>query len=144
MHEPQVRVGGTDGGLATFVAGAALSAVSAWFFIDSVRVTSRGYGWISGMFGSNTGSAGIVFLPIFVAIIALFIDASKKWAWWLFGAGVAVIAIEILSRLSFWFDLKLSYFMIMLFGFAAGLGMIIRSVRDDRTQPAQRPPGGRA
>lgn len=137
MNEPDIRVGGTNGGLLTFTGGAALSAVSAWFFIDSVRVTSRGYGWISSAMGGNTGSAGIVFLPIFVAIVALFIDASKRWAWALFGIGVGIIAIEILSRLSFWFDLKLSHFMIMLTGFAAGLGMVIRSLR---ASPPETPP----
>lgn len=129
MNEPDIKVGGTDGGLMTFAAGSALAAVSAWFFVDSVRVTSRGFGAVSGALGGSTGSAGVIFLPLFIAVVALFVDASKKWAWVLFGLGVAVLAIEILSRLSFWFDLKLSHFLIMLIGFAAGLGMIIRSFK---------------
>lgn len=125
----EIKVGGTDGGFGTFLGGAALSAVSAWFFVDSVRVSSRGFGWISSAFGGSTGSAGIVFLPLFVAIVGLFVDARKKWAWALFVVGVALLAVEILSRITFWFDLKLSHFLIMLGGFAAGLGMIIRSLR---------------
>ncbi len=124
-----IKVGGTRGGFGTFLAGAALAAVSAWFFVDSVRVTSRGYGWISGALGGNTGSAGIVFLPLFVAVVWLFVDAKRPWPWALFAIGVAILGIEILSRLEFWFSLKLSHFLIMLFGFAAGLGMIIRSLR---------------
>ncbi len=124
-----IKVGGTSGGFGTFIAGAALAAVSAWFFVDSVRVTSRGYGWISNALGANTGSAGIVFLPLFVAVVWLFIDAKRPWAWALFAIGLALLAVEILSRLEFWFSLKLSHFLIMLFGLAAGLGMIIRSLR---------------
>jgi hypothetical protein len=142
MREPDIRVGGTSGGITTFLGGAALSLTSAWFFIDSVRVTSRGYGWISGAFGSTTGSAGIVFLPLFVGVVALFVDASKKWAWMVFCAGIAVLMIEILSRLSFWFDLKLSHFMIMLVGFAAGLGMLIRSFKAMPPEPPTGPTKG--
>ena len=131
MNEPNIRVGGTNGGIGPFLGGSALAAVSAWFFVDSVRVTSRGFGWISGALGGSTGSAGIIFLPLFIAIVALFVDASKAWAWALFAIGVVILAIEILSRLSFWFDLRLSHFLIMLIGFAAGLGLIIRSFRSD-------------
>lgn len=124
-----INVGGTSGGFGTFLGGAALSAISAWFFVDSVRVSSRGFGWISNALGGSTGSAGIVFLPLFLAIVGLFVDARKKWPWALFAVGVTVLAVEILSRITFWFDLKLSHFLIMLAGFAAGLGMIIRSLR---------------
>ena len=123
------NAGGTPGGLGTFAMGAVLSAASAWFFVDSVRVTSYGSGWISGGFGGGTGSAGIVFLPIFIGCIALFYDASKSWAWGLFGIGGAIIAIEILSKLNFWFNLKLSHFMIMLISFAAGIGLMLRALR---------------
>ena len=33
-----IKVGGTSGGFGTFLAGVALAAVSAWFFVDSVSV----------------------------------------------------------------------------------------------------------
>ncbi|MGI9609626.1 MAG: hypothetical protein ACR2NL_04960 [Acidimicrobiia bacterium] len=127
-----IKVGGTAGGFGTFLAGAALAAVSAWFFADSVRVTSGigrgGYGgFISDRFG---GSTGVVFLPLFIAVVWLFVNAKKPWPWAMLAIGIAVLAIEILSQLRFWFDLKLSHFLIMLFGFAAGIGMIIRSMRE--------------
>ena len=121
----------------TFAFGAVLSLVSAWFFIDSVRVTTYGSGWATGRFGGGTGSAGVVFLPVFVAVVALFYDASKMWAWALFLFGSAVIAIEILSRLNFWFDLKRSHFMIMLVGMAGGLGLMIRSFSEMPKQPPE-------
>lgn len=132
------NAGGTKGGLSLFAVGAVLSLVSAWFFVDSVRVTTYGAGWISGRFGAGgTGSMGVIFLPLFVAVVALFYDATKNWAWGLMFLGVALIAIEILSRLNFWFDLKLSHFLIMLVGMAAGIGLMIRSFREMPAPPSQ-------
>lgn len=124
------NAGGTPGGLNVFIGGAALSAVSAWFFVDSVRVTTYGSGLVSRIGGiGGTGSMGIIFLPFFVGVVALFYDASKKWPWVLMSVGVAVIVVEILSRLRFFLDLKLSHFMIMLISFAAGLGLMLRALR---------------
>ena len=124
--------GGTPGGLSMFLAGSALAAVSAWFFIDSVRVTSFGHGWMSGMVG---GSTGVVFLPLVVGVIGLFYDARKLWGWVLFGVGFAILIIEILSRLDFFMNLKLSHLLIMLVSFAAGIGLILRSLRTMPSPP---------
>ena len=120
------EVGGTPGGLGTFLAGSALAAVSAWFFVDSVRVTSFGNGWISGFAG---GSAGVVFLPLLVGVIGLFYNARKVWPWAVSIIGVVILTIEILSRLQFFFNLKLSHLLIMLVSFAAGIGLILRSLK---------------
>ncbi len=130
------NAGGTRGGLGTFALGAVLSGASAWFFVDSVRVVTYGNGWISRGFGGGTGSAGIVFLPIFIGCVALFYDASKTWAWALFGIGGAIIVVEILSKLNFWFNLKLSHFMIMLISFAAGIGLMLRALREMPPEPS--------
>lgn len=120
------KPGGSPGGLVSFVAGCALAAVSAWFFVDSVRVTSYGGGWVSRFAGGNNG---VVFLPLLIGVVWLFYDARKLGAWIVFLAGVAVILIEILSRLDFFFNLKLSHLLIMLISFGAGLGLILRSLR---------------
>lgn len=130
------NVGGTPGGLGTFLAGSALAAVSAWFFVDSVRVTSFGGGYMSGFVG---GSTGVVFLPLVVGVIGLFYNARKVWPWAVSIIGVAILAIEILSSLRFFFNLKLSHFLIMLVSFAAGIGLILRSLQASRND-AGRPP----
>ncbi len=132
------NAGGTPGGLNVFVGGAALSAVAAWFFVDSVRVTTYGNGWVSRGLGGigGTGSMGVIFLPFFIGVVALFYDASKKWPWTVMSIGVAVIVIEILSRLRFFLDLKLSHFMIMLISFAAGLGLMLRAFRSMPPDPS--------
>jgi len=125
------KPGGSPGGLGLFVSGALLSAVSAYFFVDSVRVTTFGRGIMSRGFGGwgGTGSTAIVFLPLFVAVIALFYDATKKWAWALMGVGLFIIVAEVLSRLEFFVNLKLSHLLIMLVSFAAGLGLMLRSLK---------------
>ncbi len=121
-----------------FLSGAALSLVSVYFFVDSVRVTTFGRGVVSRGFGGwgGTGSTAIVFLPLFIAVVALFYDASKKWPWALFGLGIFILMAEILSRLEFFINLKLSHLLIMLVSFAAGIGLILRSLK---SQPPQSP-----
>lgn len=123
------KPGGTSGGLGTFAAGTALALAGTYFFVDAVRVTTYGSGWISRGLGGSTG-AGVVFLPLFVAVVGLFIDARKTWPWILGAVGVALIVIEVLSQLRFFFDQKLSHLLIMLVSVAAGLGLIVRSLKE--------------
>ena len=132
MHEP----GGTPGGLQKFGLGLVLCAVSLYFFFDSVHVSTHGAGWISGWMGRGGGggtttSMGIVFLPFFVGIVALFYDAKKRWAWAVTWIGLAILVVEMLSRLRFLMDMKTSHLMIMLVTFAAGAGLMLRSYRDE-------------
>ena len=129
-----------------FVLGLVLAGVSLYFFFDSVHVTTRGSGLISGgMRGFRGGggggggrgmwettSMGIVFLPFFIGIIALFYDSKKKWAWTVTWIGLAIIVIEILSRIRFLMEIKTSHLMIMFVTFAAGAGLMLQSYRDER------------
>jgi len=123
--------GGTRGGIGLFMGGMGLTALSAWFFMDSVRVRGYGDGLISGGFGGfgGTGSMGVLFVPFLIGIGGLFYDGKAKWAWGVTFLGIAVIVIEILSKLRFFYDLKLSHMLLMLGGFAAGIGMTLRSLK---------------
>ncbi len=134
--------GGTEGGGGKFALGFVLAAVSLYFFFDSVQVSTDGAGWISGaMRGGgmggygmwNSASMGIVFLPFFIGVVALFYDARKVWAWYVTWIGLAIIVIEILSRLRFLMMMKTSHLLIMLVTFAAGTGLMLRSYREDRS-----------
>ncbi len=133
--------GGTEGGFGKFVLGLVLSAVSLYFFFDSVRVDTTGSGWISGGLRGGRGggrgmwettSMGIVFLPFFIGIVTLFYDSKKKWAWTVTWIGLAIIVIEILSRIRFMMNIKTSHLMIMFVTFAAGAGLMLQSYRDER------------
>jgi len=113
-------------------------------------VTTRGAGWISGgirgIRGGGAGgggmrettSMGIVFLPFLVGLIALFYDASKKWSWAVTWIGIAIIIIEMLSRIRFDMQIKTSHLMIMFVTFAAGAGLMLQSYRDERLSEKQR------
>lgn len=129
-----MKPGGTDGGTGYFLMGGGLvlMALGMYLLLDSVRVTSGHYGWVSGMVGRGrqgmeTTSMGIVFVPFIVGVGVLFFDAARKWAWWLAGLGLAVIAIEILSRIRFVLDMKTTHLLMILAMVAAGAGMALRA-----------------
>lgn len=132
--------GGTEGGLGKFTIGLALAAVGVYLFFDSVRVSSGHYGWISGMMHRGRGgmwettSMGIVFVPLVIGVIALFYDARMKWAWWLTYLGIAVLAVEITSRVRFIIESKLTHFLFMLVLFAAGVGLMLRAYVEDKSK----------
>ena len=136
--------GGTEGGGGKFALGFLLAAVALYFFFDSVLVQSGGSGWISGaMRGGHRGGAGgglglwettsmgIIFLPFFIGIIALFYNAKMKWAWYVTWIGLAVIVIEIVSRIRFMLNMKVSHLVILVVVFAAGAGMMLQSYKED-------------
>ena len=135
--------GGTEGGVGQFFIGLLLAGLGIYLFFDSVRVTT-GIGLISGdlhrLVGRGSGglgettSMGILFVPFVIAVITLFYDARKKWGWWLLYFSIAVIAVEILSRIRFLMNTKLTHLLGMMVLFAAGVGLILRSLRD-HSQP---------
>jgi hypothetical protein len=138
MHEDLVRgAGGTPGGTWLFFSGLALAAAGLWFFLSNVHVLTRDLGMLSGAFsrgmlggGMPAMSTGIVFAPIFVGLVLLFYDARMKWGWALFYTGLAIIVIEILSRIQFMMNMRTSNLLLMLGMVAAGIGMMLRSFRD--------------
>lgn len=128
--------GGTEGGIGLFSIGFVLSAVSLYFFFDSVQVTTQGFGVLTsmihhGMGGGlyGTASMGIIFVPFFLGVLALFYDARPSWAWYLMWSGLGVLVIEILSKLNFFFNVRASHLILLLGLFAAGAGMMLRSYR---------------
>ena len=134
--------GGTEGGIGLFSIGFVLSAVSLYFFFDSVQVTTQGFGVLTSMIhrgmgngAFGTASMGLVFVPFFLGVLALFYDSRPAWAWYLMWAGLGVLVIEILSKLTFFFNLRASHLIILLGLFAAGAGMMLRSYRNIDQQP---------
>ena len=74
---------------------------------------------------------GIVFVPFLLGIVVLFFDSRLKWAWWLSGLGLAIIAIEIMSRIRFVMEMKTTHLMLILGMVAAGAGLLARAYRED-------------
>ena len=132
--------GGTEGGTGKFVLGFGLALLALYLFFDSVRLSTAQRGalsiWMQSQDGVEPGfwettSLGILFVPFFLGVLALFYDARMKWAWALMWCGVAVLAIEILSRVRFLMSMKLTHFLGMVALFAAGAALMIRSYRDE-------------
>ena len=130
--------GGTDGGVGLFFFGLIMAIAGVYFFFDSVRVHAGHAGALSGMMGGGRGrggmmdttSMGILFVPFFIGVFALFVDAHRKWAWILTYIGIAILAIEVLSRIRFVVDTKLTHLLGMIVLFAAGCALMFRSYRD--------------
>ena len=137
--------GGTEGGIGKFTIGLVLTAVAVYLFFDSVRVSTTGYGWVSGLMHGGRGrhglwettSMGIVFIPFLIGVIALFYDAKMKWAWWLTYLGIAILAVEIFSRIRFIWESKLTHVLLMLVLFAAGVGLMLRSYKEEKKKSEQ-------
>jgi len=138
MHESLIRgAGGTPGGTWLFFSGMVLAATGLWFFLSNVHVVTRDVGMLSGVFsrgafggGMPAMSTGIIFVPIFIGLVLLFYDARMKWGWALFYMGLAIIVIEILSRIQFLLNIRTSNLLLMIGMVAAGIGMMLRSFRD--------------
>ena len=116
-----------------------LLGVGLYLLLDSVKVVSGGFGWVSGLghrggMGETT-SMGIIFVPFLIGVGVLFFDAAKRWAWWLTGLGLAVIIIEIFSRIRFVMAIKTTHLLMILVMVAAGAGMLLRAYLADRNTP---------
>lgn len=135
--------GGTEGGLGKFGIGAMLCAVGVWLLLDSIKATSGGYGVITGAMNRmgggrggmmDTTSMGIVFVPFFIGVVALFYDYKSRIGWWVGGIGLGIIILETLSRIRFVFSVKTSYLLLMLLMIAGGIGFILASFREARRE----------
>ena len=77
-----------------------------------------------------TGSMGIIFVPFGIGVFSLFVNASRRWAWWLTWIGLAILAIEVLSRINFFINMKTTHFLLMLVLFLFGCALMFRSYKD--------------
>lgn len=129
--------GGTEGGLGMFTVGIGvfLAGLALYLFLNSVYASTMGHGVLSHAIGSRGGmwettSMGILFVPFFLGVIALFYDARIKWAWWLTYLGIGILVIEIFSRIRFRLEMKMTSLLLVIVLFCAGVGLILRSYRD--------------
>ena len=138
--------GGTEGGIADFVIGFCLAGLAVYLFFDSVRMTTGGHGFVSGLLSARRGghwettSMGIVFVPFGIGVFSLFVDATRKWAWWLTHIGLAIVAVEILSRVRFLIEIKTSHFFMMLILFLFGCALMFKSYTETHTVKKGRGP----
>lgn len=136
---PNLKPGGTEGGETLFLTGGGLTlcGLGLYLLLDSVRVVSGDFGALSGMMNRRGGmgettSMGIIFVPFLIGSAVLFYDATKKWAWWLASSGLAIIVIEILSRIRFVLNMKTTSLLLIFLMIAAGAGFLARAYRTSK------------
>ena len=119
--------GGTSGGMGEFLLGLGLLVVGGYLFLDSVQVTSGGFG---SLFGFGQGSFGLSLIPLLLGIGMLFFDGGSKLGWLLAGAGLLIIVAGVISRLDIYFHRRSLFETLLMLGLiAAGGGLIARSLR---------------
>ena len=123
--------GGTPGGLSEFVGGAALCAVSFWMLSSRVMVHGGHlFGGMIGDFGRGGGFA-VLLLPFVAGVVLLFRDGRSRWGCALCGLGLGLIALDVITSLQLTFmATPLPQFLLMAGSLAAGVGLMLRSLRD--------------
>ncbi|MBM4397083.1 MAG: hypothetical protein FJ087_15510 [Deltaproteobacteria bacterium] len=116
--------GGTKGGAGEFLIGLALLVAGGYLLLNSVVVV--GSFW--SLFGFS--SFGLTLIPLFIGVTFLFFDAKSLVGWFLTGGGAIAIFVGILAQMHLFFKPEsLFNVLLMLVLIAAGVGLIIRSLR---------------
>jgi hypothetical protein len=125
-------VGGTSGGLGEFVVGFALLVLGGYLLLSRVVVTS-GAGGLFGWTFFGHMSFGVTLIPLFLGVALLFFDGRSVVGWLLTAAGALLIFGAILADMHLYFrPTSLVETLIVMLMIAAGLGLIIRSLREHR------------
>jgi hypothetical protein len=124
---------GTPGGIGTFFTGLALTVVGGYLVLNQVQVSSS-----FAFFGVGvTAGFGLTLLPLLFGVGVLFFDGKSKPGWFLSVAGALATLAAILMSLSIsWQSTTLFNTLAMFVLLAAGVGLVLRSLRPD--PPAQK------
>jgi hypothetical protein len=117
--------GGTSGGLGEFFGGLGLVGIGAYLLLDRVTVHTSFWRMAGG------GSAfGVTLLPLLIGVVLLFINGKSVFGWVLTIAGFGAIIVGVVSNMDIYFQpTSLITTLVMLGMIAAGLGLIVRSLR---------------
>ena len=118
------NVGGTPGGLGSFLIGLGMVVAGGYLLLNQVTVTSS----LWQLWGYN--SFGLSLLPLLLGIAVLFFNGRSVVGWLLTGAGVVIILLGILVNLRIFFQpTSLFNTLVMLGLLAGGLGLVARSLK---------------
>ena len=80
---------------------------------------------------------GLVLVPIFAGVVALFFNARQRWAWGLTMLGLVILGVEIVSRFRPVFSIKSTHLFLMIILIAGGLGLMLRGYVEDKKGAAK-------
>lgn len=133
------NVGGTPGGMKTFLLGFVMLVVGGYLLLNQVSVHG-GY-WHFGFAGSNGKSFGISLIPLLFGIGILFVNGQSFPGRLLTGIGALIILTGIIVNMDVDFrQTSLMNTLIMLILIVGGIGLIVRSVLPMEPKQAN-PPG---
>ena len=121
-------VGGTPGGLGSFLLGSAMLVLGGYWLLNQVIVTSHPWRFFWPFLGY--GGFGIALVPLLFGVGLLFFNGKNPIAWLLTAAGALIVVAGILANLEIFFrPATLFNTLIMLGLLAGGLGLVARSLR---------------
>ena len=125
-------VGGTPGGLGSFLLGFAMTCVGGYLISNQVMVGSSYWNF----YGSNT--FGITLLPMLIGIGLLFFSGRNVIGWLLTAGGALFILAGVIANLHIYFQpTSLFNTLAMLILLVGGLGLIARALLPHRGDPAE-------
>ena len=125
-------VGGTPGGLGSFLLGFAMACMGGYLLSNQVMVGSSYWNF----YGTNT--FGLTLVPMLFGIGLLFFSGRSTIGWLLTAGGALFILAGVIANLHIYFQpTSLFQTMIMFVLLAGGLGFIARSVRSHHSAPSE-------
>ena len=127
MHDLR-DVGGSPGGLGTFLFGLGLAIVGGYLLLDRVTVSGGYWGW----FGSYQNALGITLIPLVIGVGLLFHDGRSIAGSVLAYGGLLVIVAGVLANMRIHFQpTSLFQTLVILAMLAGGVGLMARAARSD-------------
>ena len=124
-------VGGTPGGLGSFVLGLVMTCFGGYLLSNQVMVGSSYWSF----YGGNT--FGITLVPMLFGIGLLFFSGRSVIGWLLTAGGALFILAGVIANLHIYFQpTSLFNTMVMLILLVGGLGLIARSLLPHHGSPA--------
>jgi hypothetical protein len=125
-------VGGTPGGLGSFLIGFVLVCLGGYFLANQVSVVGSYWSFW------GAGSFGITLIPLLIGVGLLFWNARNLFGWILTVAGTLFIFAGLIANMHIYFrETTLFNTLVMLLLFVGGLGLIARALRPHPTKTAE-------
>ena len=133
------NVGGTPGGMRTFLLGIIMVCVGGYLLLN--QVTVHGGFWNFGFLGGYGRSFGITLIPLLFGVGILFFDGRSFAGRFLTGAGALFILAGVIANMEIHIQ-RTSLFntLVMLILLVGGIGLVVRAVLPMERKQKQPPP----